>query len=136
MLSRIRRIYQEYKDLKHLAYHDSLTGLLNRNWLYKNMDRLNFRFVYFIDVNNLHEINLRGHTTGDEHLKVIAGVIEGSGLTIRYAGDEFLLFSNNPTAIKSNDLFAVGVSPIDNDITKSIRLADMDMIKNKKAFRV
>ena len=51
MLSRIKRIFTEYKEIKYLAYHDSLTGLLNRNWLYKNIDFIDHKYVYFIDIN-------------------------------------------------------------------------------------
>lgn len=66
MFSRIKRLYEEYKELKYLAYHDTLTGLLNRNWFYKNINNIDVKYIYFIDINNLHEINKKGHSYGDD----------------------------------------------------------------------
>ena len=62
------RFIKEYKELRYLAYHDSLTKLYNRNWLYKNIDSIKRKYVYFIDINDLHEINKAGHTFGDKHI--------------------------------------------------------------------
>lgn len=65
------RFRKELKELKYLAYHDSLTNLLNRNWLKKNIEKINYKYVYFIDINNLHNINKNGHSFGDEYIKMI-----------------------------------------------------------------
>ena len=65
------KIIRNYNTLKHLAYYDMLTGLLNRNWFYKNMNKLKYKYVYFIDINDLHKINKHGHAVGDEHIKKI-----------------------------------------------------------------
>jgi len=73
--------------LKYLAYHDSLTGLLNRNWLYKNIDQIKAKYVYFIDINDLHKVNEKGHTFGDEYIKKVIATIKHNGTLLRYAGD-------------------------------------------------
>lgn len=121
-----KRFIREYKELRYLAYHDSLTGLLNRNWLYKNIGKITSKYVYFIDINNLHNINKLGHTFGDSHInKCIKSIkISNDDILIRYAGDEFVLFSNSSNIIKTNSLFSVGFCKVDGDINKSIKKAD------------
>ena len=135
MFSRIKRIYKEYKELKYLAYHDSLTGLFNRNWLYKNINKINTKYVYFIDINDLKEINKNGHIFGDNYIKNVVSNITHKGILIRY-GDEFILFSNYENEIKSNIQYAVGFSIISNNTILSIEKADLDMIKNKNLFKL
>ena len=76
MFSKIKRKYTGYKELKYLAYHDVLTGLLNRNWLWRNLNTIMHKYVYFIDINNLKEINKRGHTEGDKHIKNVISKIK------------------------------------------------------------
>lgn len=131
MFSRIKNYFIEYQELKFLAYHDSLTGLLNRNWLYKNSHKIKTKYVYFIDINNLHEINKNGHSFGDKYIKDTISSISARGTLIRYAGDEFLLFSDFKNEIETNKLFAVGFSEIKNDIFDSINEADLEMLKSK-----
>jgi GGDEF domain-containing protein len=137
MFSRVKNIIREHRELKYLAYHDSLTGLLNRNWLYKNIGKINTRYVYFIDINDLHVINENGHTFGDEHIKNSIGMIVTSSddTFIRYAGDEFILFSNTYDMLHTNTLFSVGFCEIENDILDAINRADMDMIVSKKLYK-
>lgn len=137
MFSKIKRTIREFRELKYLAYHDPLTGLLNRNWLYKNADKINAKYVYFIDINDLHKINERGHTFGDEHIKNIVNSIRvfGEDRFIRYAGDEFILFSNRPNIVKTNTLYAVGCVLMGDDIEASISVADRQMLKNKKLIK-
>lgn len=135
MFSRIRNIIKEYKKIKYLAYHDSLTGLLNRNWLYENINDINYIYVYFIDINNLHEINKQGHTIGDEYIKNIVSGLVNKGLLVRYAGDEFILFSNFENIIQNNNLYSVGYSKVYkevfNNVLMAINEADINMLKNK-----
>lgn len=133
MFFKIKKIFTEYKELKFLAYHDSLTGLLNRNWLYKNINSISCKYVFFIDINNLTKINKAGHTEGDKHIKNCVKKMTKDGILVRYAGDEFILFSNNKNAIISNQLFCVGKSIIkDDNLLRAINKADFNMIKNKK----
>lgn len=129
----IKKWIIEYRELRYLAYHDSLTGLLNRNWLYKNIDKIKAKYVYFIDINNLHEINKSGHTFGDKHIKKCVNLIniDKNNIFIRYAGDEFILFSNHENLLKTNTLYSVGISKIENDIESAINYADCNMIKSK-----
>ena len=133
MFSRIRKIVKEYRELKYLAYHDSLTGLLNRNWLYKNIDQIKTNYVYFIDINDLRKINENGHTAGDEYIKNIVNSVQlgENDIFVRYAGDEFILFSNEFNMICLNEKVCVGVAYINNNITEAINIADMNMLKSK-----
>lgn len=135
MFSRIKRFYKEYKELKYLAYHDSLTGLLNRNWLYKNIDQIKAKYVYFIDINDLHKVNENGHTFGDEYIKEAIATINHNGILIRYAGDEFILFSDYENELNTNSYFAVGFVKCGISIKESISLADIEMIKEKKNYK-
>lgn len=128
-------MYREYKELRYLAYHDSLTGLLNRNWLYRNIDQIKAKYVYFIDINDLHKINENGHTFGDEYIKEAISTIKHKGTLVRYAGDEFVLFSNYKNEVETNKYFSVGCSVILKDIEQSIKFSDMNMIQNKKLYK-
>jgi len=128
MFSRIKK----YRRLKYLAYHDSMTGLLNRNWLMDNLDTLRkSKYVYFIDINNLHNINKKGHHHGDLHIKKVIADIGCQNL-IRYAGDEFILFSDVNNLVITNKLYSVGISEIKGDILLAISEADLNMLKYKK----
>ena len=126
----------EYKELKHLAYHDLLTGLPNRNWLHKNLYSIKHTYIYFIDINNLHEINKSGHTVGDSHIIMIVSSIRlrANDILIRYAGDEFILFSNFEERLVSNRLYAVGFSVNTGNLINAINEADKNMLKSKRKY--
>jgi diguanylate cyclase (GGDEF)-like protein/PAS domain S-box-containing protein len=90
--------------IKHLAYHDSLTGLPNR-MLFN--DRLNMAIinaqrnkqklaVMMLDLDKFKDVNdTLGHNTGDMLLKAVANcltvVLRKGDTTARLGGDEFLL---------------------------------------------
>jgi GGDEF domain-containing protein len=129
-------IIKNLKQLKYLAYHDTLTGLLNRNWLYKNIDNIHKQYVYFIDINNLHEVNKSGHTIGDKYILEILEsiklyIISKDDIFVRYAGDEFIIFSNKNKLLQTNSFYCVGYSKIEQDIQCAICNADEAMIKEK-----
>ena len=128
------KIIKQYRELKWLAHHDSLTGLLNRNWLYKNIDQIKAKYVYFIDINDLHKVNENGHIFGDEYIKKAVSMINHNGILMRYAGDEFILFSDFENEVETNDYFSVGVSIISNSIEDAIKDSDSKMIASKKRF--
>nr|WP_300090263.1 EAL domain-containing protein [Sedimentibacter sp.] len=93
-----RKKYEE--NIKYLAYHDSLTGLPNRDKFAHeiecligsgNMDKF---AVIFIDIDNFKYVNdTMGHTIGDELLKYISGrltsCISPPDMAARLGGDEF-----------------------------------------------
>ena len=140
MFSRIKKAIKDFRELKYLAYHDSLTKLLNRNWIHKNLDfiRVKYQYIYFIDINDLREINKSGHTYGDEYIKKVVNSIHlyDDDILCRYAGDEFILFSNRLNAIKTNYLFAVGFFKMGDNCIESIQWADIEMIRAKNEYKL
>jgi diguanylate cyclase (GGDEF)-like protein len=106
---KLERSYSEHlerlsESLRHLAYHDSLTGLHNHRYFH---DRLRSEFerarryghqlsVVMLDVNRFKEVNDQyGHLTGDELLsflgRLIGENVRSSDIAARYGGDEFAL---------------------------------------------
>ena len=106
----IQRLEKELEHASTLVRHDPLTGSLNRKGLedmltreVARMQRRNTKLcVAMLDVDNFKRLNdTFGHSTGDEALKHLAGVIrenlrpqDSSG---RYGGEEFLLLLPDTT---------------------------------------
>lgn len=92
------------QKLRHLAYHDHLTGLPNRR-LFRDLIELCMRQadrerkmvgILFLDLDNFKQVNDRfGHDKGDDLLKQMAGVLKDcireSDLICRWGGDEFVI---------------------------------------------
>lgn len=141
MFSMIRNAVKEYRELKWLAYHDSLTHLYNRHWLHKNMESLEFEYIYFIDFVNLHGVNNKhGHLMGDDYINVVVkGIlleIDETDVLVRYAGDEFILFSDTSDVLLTNNKYYVGVAHRSHhySVANTIRAADALLIKEKKNY--
>jgi diguanylate cyclase (GGDEF)-like protein/PAS domain S-box-containing protein len=94
-------------ELSFLAYHDALTGLLNRKAFYERIeDSLAVaqrdgtrRALFYVDLDYFKEVNdTYGHHAGDEILKMIAarinGVLRKSDTLFRIGGDEFTILLN------------------------------------------
>ncbi len=94
--------------VKHLAYHDLLTRLPNRQLLDDRLTqalvqgrRENKRFaLLFLDLDDFKEINdTCGHHTGDEILRKVArrltNCVRESDTVGRYGGDEFVIIMND-----------------------------------------
>ena len=94
-----RICYQE--ELKYETFHDSLTGLYNRRFIEKEMERLDTErqlplSIIMIDVNGLKIINdAFGHKKGDELIAKVADILRSSlrheDIIARWGGDEFLI---------------------------------------------
>jgi len=100
-------------DLRHIAYHDSLTDLANRNCFHERLNaaverqradpRQRFA-VMVLDLDRFKSVNDNlGHPAGDQLLKAAAARISTSvrpgDLVARLGGDEFaVLFEGNASA--------------------------------------
>lgn len=98
------RFSRKLKQVGHLAYHDELTGLPNRNLL---LDRLHQALqqamrqhkqvlLLFIDLDRFKWINEQlGYLAGDKLLQQVAtrlaANIRGADTACRYGGDEFVV---------------------------------------------
>lgn len=96
---------QEFEKLRHLAFHDALTGLSNREDLVERLERLRHDArrrsdelvaVHFIDLDLFKGINdTLGHHAGDEVLKIVAERLvrttRREDLSVRMGGDEFVV---------------------------------------------
>ena len=99
-----RQLEQRNADLERLAYHDTVTGLLNRRsileklneWL-RHEQRYKGRLaVAMLDIDHFKQVNdIYGHRIGDRVLSDIAGVMSRSirqtDFVGRYGGEEFLI---------------------------------------------
>lgn len=105
--------------LSHLAYHDHLTGLGNRNQLDETLleeidraQRNDTRFaLFFIDLDGFKLINdTLGHAAGDELLRRIAlrirEDIRGADHAVRLGGDEFVILVPGITRVEDCAAFA------------------------------
>jgi diguanylate cyclase (GGDEF)-like protein len=98
----LRKAEKTEADLRYLADHDSLTGLLNRRCFRAKLDR-HFSFtgryggqgaVMIIDIDGLKEVNdSLGHQPGDNLIRRVADVLRArvrtNDIVARLSGDEF-----------------------------------------------
>lgn len=97
-------VLEKNKALKHLALHDSLTGLMNRHLLYEEIEKnivlsqqkeACFALLY-IDLDDFKRINdTMGHDAGDNVLKEMTrrmiSVVKSVGIISRLGGDGFVI---------------------------------------------
>lgn len=99
-----QQIKQRLDTLKHVAMHDPLTNLPNRNLLNEFSERVfsiarrnqTLVAVCFCDLDGFKQINDNyGHQAGDEFLKTIANRLKDSvreqDIVARFGGDEFII---------------------------------------------
>jgi len=91
------------EKLKHMTFHDSLTGIYNRTYYDEEMERLNKNFSRFkplsimsIDIDGLKMVNdTFGDDKGDDYLKIVASIIKSpfrtTDIVARTGGDEFCI---------------------------------------------
>lgn len=102
------------EKIYHLAYHDQLTGLLNRSSFHKELadaieqaqENNSLVGVLFLDLDNFKEVNdTLGHTFGDEVLRKVAKVLKNcTQVTLpisRLGGDEFIIIVPNAHNVSS-----------------------------------
>jgi diguanylate cyclase (GGDEF)-like protein len=128
LLAQVQSRVAAEERLRHLAYHDELTGLANRRAL---VDYLTGRLepgspgpvaVIFMDVDRLKALNsVLGHAAGDQYLQTLARRLRrGPGtdhLLGRLGGDEFVLVISGPadephTRAVAEDIRRIANEPI------------------------
>lgn len=106
-----------HEQLTYMAFHDPLTGLLNRRVMEKILERefdrsrryqTNLSMV-LVDLDNFKTINdTHGHDQGDRALIHIADCLmrhkRGSDVVARFAGDEFILILPSTTGGQADTL--------------------------------
>ena len=100
-------------QLRHLAHHDSLTGLPNRHFLFDLAEDIFPKVTaeatavaaFFIDLDGFKNVNdSLGHAIGDELLKAAAlrlkNAVRKNDILVRLGGDEFMLLARDLSDMK------------------------------------
>jgi len=102
VLARLRKAEKTEAELRYLADHDSLTGLLDRRRFRAELDQhvaFSARYggqgaVIFVDIDGLKAVNdALGHQAGDNLIRQVAETlrerVRGTDIVARLSGDEF-----------------------------------------------
>ena len=111
--------YEHFQQIQRDSFTDPLTGLYNRRFMEREMNRIfelarryeNQFSLIFGDVNRFKLINDNyGHHLGDVVLKSIGAILidtcRGSDMICRYGGDEFLILIELTTHANAERLIA------------------------------
>ncbi len=123
------------RKLRHLAFHDKLTGLGNRDLFNSDMGMI-FKSneqkeknaaLFFLDLDGFKQVNdTFGHDFGDKLLihtaKRIRGSLRETDAIYRFGGDEFVILINNITKTSEAALIAQNVL---NEIQRPYYLESM-----------
>jgi diguanylate cyclase (GGDEF)-like protein/PAS domain S-box-containing protein len=126
------------EKLRHLSYHDMLTGLPNRILFSDRLkqaiatarrDKLHILSMMFIDLDDFKEINDNfGHVTGDIALKEVASRIQDclreSDTAARMGGDEFVVLL---PAIETPDDAMIVAKKISHALCQPIGLGNLGL---------
>ncbi|MEE8387969.1 MAG: EAL domain-containing protein [Acidiferrobacterales bacterium] len=103
------------ENLKHMAEHDGLTGLYNRSFFQKELNKVSEQIrrsdarqcaLLYIDLDNFKYVNdTMGHAAGDRLLIEVSEIfgkrVRKSDLLSRFCGDEFIVLLIDATPEKA-----------------------------------
>lgn len=124
----------------NLAYFDDMTGVNNRQYYNRVMKTKYLRkelFVYFLDIDNIKEINdTLGHAFGSAEIKRVADTLRAENSLIeiaRIGGDEFIALSYNQIELNIKGA-SVGVEHKEKweDLSSCVHRADEAMYREKE----
>ncbi|MDZ7672786.1 MAG: diguanylate cyclase [Halanaerobiales bacterium] len=100
-MTNITELKMREEKIKYISFHDSLTGLYNREFLDAEIERLDVKrqlplSMIMIDLNGLKIINdSYGHKTGDKFLiktaELLNDIFRDEDIIARWGGDEFVI---------------------------------------------
>lgn len=98
-ISQFEKLAESEQKLKHLSYHDSLTGVYNLRYVeevVKKEQGNEFQGAFMFDLDNLKTTNdTLGHLKGDELINRLADIIKSNfrqgDIIARIGGDEFIV---------------------------------------------
>ena len=125
------------RRIRHLAHHDSLTGLPNRALFHDRLQQAvaharreqNMFALLFIDLNRFKTVNdSLGHDAGDALLCTVAArvsdCVRDSDTVARLGGDEFAVIQ---TELRDADGAAVLASKLVESLVEPVRLGDQNV---------
>ncbi len=130
----IKAIRERDEALRHLAEHDSLTGLMNRTAFMAQLEEEWTRLaairgksaLLFVDLDQFKYVNdTLGHAVGDRLLVQISELLRAhvpeNGLVSRFGGDEFLILVRDVTRAS-----AIEVAQTLNALVREVNLIEFD----------
>jgi diguanylate cyclase (GGDEF)-like protein len=141
------------EEMRHLAYHDSLTGLPNRALFTEHLERALARArrggsrvtVLFLDLDRFKMVNdSLGHAAGDQLLVAVGErlrqCLRATDVAARLGGDEFAVLAEDSTSVPDADAVAerilgalrepITINGRELSVTASIGVAMSDCAEN------
>jgi diguanylate cyclase (GGDEF)-like protein/PAS domain S-box-containing protein len=115
--------------IRHMANHDSLTNLRNRNFFLKRLPQAislakryeRYLYLLFIDLDRFKPINdTYGHSVGDKVLQIVAqrltSMLRSSDSVCRLGGDEFVILLESTKDLKGAENVAAKTIELLNQV--------------------
>ncbi len=126
------KIVESEKELKHISFHDTMTGLYNRNYinqLLTNKVEIEITIIFIFDIDKLKYVNDNfGHVEGDKLIKNFADILKQcfrkKDIVARIGGDEFtaFLYDGDETTAKTIKKRIINLINMYNDKLKDEHL--------------
>lgn len=122
-------IIQQKQHIEHVAFHDELTGLVNRQGFIKEISKKLIEetkgAILLIAIDNFKSINnTLGHQMGDQIIKTIANILRDLSKNVsvcRFSGDEFVIYFSNLKDLTEIDLL---IDQMMNRLKESVIVED------------